>query len=143
MNMSNLGRAIEIAVTAHAGQVDKGSRPYILHPLWVMNQVRHLGDEAMIVAVLHDVIEDTDVTLEDLAREGFGINVICALDLLDFRDKDYDNQIKAIAIDNGLAKAIKLKDLEHNSRITRLKGLRKKDFDRIEKYHKAYTYLMD
>ena len=143
MNMNSLGRAIEIAVTAHAGQVDKGSKPYILHPLWVMNQVRHLGDEAMIVAVLHDVIEDTDVTLEDLAREGFGINVICALDLLDFRDKNYDNQIKTIAIDNGLAKAIKLKDLEHNSRITRLKGLRKKDFDRIEKYHKAYTYLMD
>jgi (p)ppGpp synthase/HD superfamily hydrolase len=142
-----LGRAIEIAVTAHAGQVDKGGRPYILHPLWVMDRVRHLGDDYMIVAVLHDVIEDTDWTIERLRQEGFRNVLLMALELLDFKNVDYDARIKEIGTGTAyyhlLAKSIKLRDLEHNTKITRLKGLRKKDFDRLEKYHRAYTYLMD
>jgi (p)ppGpp synthase/HD superfamily hydrolase len=143
MNMSNLGRAIEIAATAHAGQVDKGGKPYILHPLWVMNKVRHLGEEHMIVAVLHDVIEDTGISIGDLIAERFSQNVIHALIMLTHdKTSSYEEYIKAIASD-PIAKAVKLRDLEHNTKVTRLKGLRKKDFDRLEKYHKAYTYLMD
>jgi len=142
-NMANLGRAIEIAVSAHAGQTDKGGRPYILHPLWVMNQVRHLGDDYMIVAILHDVIEDTGWDIIDLKNEGFPDIILKALQLLDFRDVDYDYRIKTIALDSGIARVVKMKDIEHNTRITRLKGLRKKDFDRLEKYHRAYTYLKD
>jgi len=141
--MNMLGRAIEIAVSAHAGQVDKGGKPYILHPLWVMNQVRHLGEDYMIVAVLHDVVEDTHWTIDTLIKEKFNQEVMYALCLLTHDENlSYDDYIKGISV-NPIAKAIKLKDLEHNSRITRLKGLRKKDFDRLEKYHRAYTYLKD
>lgn len=139
-----LGRAIEIAATAHAGQVDKGGKPYILHPLWVMDRVRHLGEKYMIVAVLHDVIEDSDWTLDMLLEEGFSLAIINALRLLthDNAKDTYDDYIKRISL-NPIAKAVKLRDLEHNTKVTRLKGLRKKDFDRLEKYHRAYTYLMD
>ena len=143
MNMGNLGRAIEIAVSAHAGQIDKGGQPYILHPLWVMNQVRHLGEEYMIVAILHDVVEDSDWTWDMLIKEKFNTDVIFALMCLTHEDGvNYDAYIRIIS-ECTIARAVKLKDLEHNSRITRLKGLRKKDFDRLEKYHRAYTYLKD
>jgi len=138
-----LGKAIEIAVSAHAGQTDKGGQPYILHPLWVMNQVRHLGEDYMIVAILHDVVEDSDWTIEMLGDNGFHTKILHALTLLTHNPKqDYDEYIKMISF-NPIAIAVKMKDLEHNSRITRLKGLRKKDFDRLEKYHRAYTYLKD
>lgn len=138
-----LGRAIEIAATAHVGQVDKGGKAYILHPLWVMDRVRHLGEDYMIVAVLHDVVEDSDWTFTDLIKEGFNTDVMYALSLLTHDPTvQYDGYIKQIATD-PIAKAVKLCDLEHNTKVTRLKGLRKKDFDRLEKYHRAYTYLMD
>jgi (p)ppGpp synthase/HD superfamily hydrolase len=138
-----LGRAIEIAATAHAGQVDKGGKPYILHPLWVMDRVRHLGEDYMIVAVLHDVIEDSDWTTKQLLEEGFDPEIVYSLDTLTHKKGiDYDLYIKVIAL-NPMAKAVKLRDLEHNTKVTRLKGLRKKDFDRLEKYHRAYTYLKD
>lgn len=144
--MNMLDKAIQIAVQAHAGQLDKGGNPYILHPLWVMNQVRHLGEDYMIVAVLHDVVEDSEnqsETYNKIIKEGFNQNVMYALALVTHdKETPYDDYIKAIAT-NPIAKAVKLKDLEHNSKITRLKGLRKKDFDRLEKYHRAYIYLMD
>jgi hypothetical protein len=142
-----LAKAIKIASEAHLEQVDKGGNPYILHPLWVMDRVRHLGEDYMIVAVLHDVPEDSNWTIEMLRKEGFSSDILMALALLDFRNVDYDARIKEIGTGSSrwhfLAKAIKQRDLEHNSKITRLKGLRKKDFDRLEKYHKAYTYLND
>ena len=141
--MSNLGRAIEIAATAHAGQFDKGGKPYILHPLWVMNKVRHLGENHMMAAVLHDVVEDTDWTIDKLLNEGFPYPVINALMYLThgfFTVSTYDEYIELITT-NPIAKEVKLRDLEHNTKVTRLKGLRTKDFDRIQKYHVAYTYL--
>ena len=142
--MNMLAKAIQIASTAHLNQVDKGGKPYILHPLWVMDRVRHLGEDYMIVAVLHDVIEDSkDWSIHNLIAEGFNSDICLALSLLTHNpDVFYDDYIKAIAI-NPIAKAVKLRDLEHNTKITRLKGLRKKDFDRLEKYHRAYTYLLD
>lgn len=140
--MNMLAKAIQIASTAHLNQTDKGGKPYILHPLWVMNAVRHLGEDYMIVAILHDVVEDCDITITMLREQGFNERVLKALSLLDMRGVDYDERIKEISFD-PIAKAVKLRDLEHNSKITRLKGLRKKDFDRLEKYHRAYTYLLD
>jgi (p)ppGpp synthase/HD superfamily hydrolase len=137
-----LAKAIHIASEAHLNQTDKGGKPYILHPLWVMDRVRHLGEDYMIVAVLHDVVEDSDWTVEKLANEDFNLKVISALLLLTHHEsQSYDDYIKAIANDR-IAREVKLRDLEHNSKITRLKGLRKKDFDRLEKYHRAYTYLL-
>jgi hypothetical protein len=140
-----LAKAIQIAAEAHLNQVDKGGKPYILHPLWVMDRVRHLGEDYMIVAVLHDVVEDSDWTIEKLRDEGFNPKVISALMYLThgyFSSNNYDEYIRLIAT-NEIARQVKLRDLEHNSKITRLKGLRKKDFDRLEKYHRAYTYLLD
>ena len=144
-----LAKAIQIASTAHLKQIDKGGKPYILHPLWVMDKVRHLGEDYMVVAVLHDVIEDTNWTLDNLrivlsACDNYTDNIITALSLLTkvLEDQDYMNYIRNISF-NPIAKAVKLRDLEHNTKITRLKGLRKKDFDRLEKYHRAYTYLLD
>jgi len=140
--MSNLGRAIEIAATAHAGQFDKGGKPYILHPLWVMNKVRHLGEHYMIVAVLHDVVEDNpNWTIDRLIDEEFDQEVIVALTrLTHIKGVSYEDYIYQIAL-NPIAKEVKLRDLEHNTKVTRLKGLRTKDYDRIQKYHVAYTYL--
>lgn len=136
-----LAKAIRIASIAHENQMDKGGNPYILHPLWVMDRVRHLGHEYMIVGVLHDVLEDSDWTLNDLHKEGFPVSITNALVLLTKTDEiEYDEYINRIYF-NDLAREVKLRDLEHNSKITRLKDVRKKDFDRIKKYQLAYKYL--
>lgn len=137
----NLAKAIQIASNAHLDQKDRGGNPYILHPLWVMHKIRHLGEDYMIVAVLHDVPEDTSVTIKDLMLFGFSQTVIDALILLT-HDKSipYMDYVKILAI-NEIARAVKLRDLEHNSKITRLKGLRDKDFERLKKYQIAYDYL--
>lgn len=141
----NLSIAILIASQAFENKYDKGGHPYILHCLWVMNKVKHLGEVAMICAVLHDVVEDCEkegYTMSFLEEKGFSSEVRVILELLTHRKllTSYQDYIKAIAV-HPVAKAIKLADLEHNSSITRLKGLRKKDFDRIERYHIAYQYL--
>lgn len=135
-----LGKAIEIAAQAHSGQFDKGGNPYILHPLWVMNNVRHLGPQYMIVAILHDVVEDTEWTLEDLGEVGFPMEILEALNLLDFRGQDYMTRIRQIAL-NPLARAVKLKDIEHNMKANRLKGIAHSDWMRMQKYGTAYKYL--
>ena len=143
--MSKLGLAISIAAKAFENKLDKGGKPYILHCLWVMNKVRHLGEEAMIVAVLHDTPEDCheEYPISKFTELGFSDNVIGMLHLLTHnKETPYDEYIKAIAV-HKIAKEIKKADLEHNSAVTRLKGLRKKDFDRVEKYHRAYIYLSD
>lgn len=138
--MATLGRAIEIAAAAHAEQYDKGGKPYILHPIWVMNKVRHLGEEYMIVAILHDVVEDTKWTIEKLREEGFSENILVALALLDYRGKDYLTHTEKVGF-NEIARQVKLRDIEHNTKVTRLKGISLKDLKRVGKYHRAYTYL--
>lgn len=137
-----LAKAISIASLEFINKTDKSGQPYILHCLWVMHKVRHLGDVYMIVAVLHDLIEDTDWTIERLFAQGFTKEIIDAIDILTHKKHqeysgDYIIQIK----NNPIAREIKLRDLEHNSKITRLKGLREKDINRVKKYHEAYTYL--
>jgi (p)ppGpp synthase/HD superfamily hydrolase len=145
--MSKLGLAISIASKAFENKTDKSGTPYILHCLWVMNKVSNWGEEVMICAVLHDLVEDTDETSEinytfsKLTELGFSDKVVGILHLLTHnKETPYEEYIKAISVSKE-ATAIKLADLEHNSMITRLKGLRKKDIDRIEKYHRAYVYL--
>lgn len=135
-----LAKAITIAAEEFENVYDKGGRPYILHCLWVMNKVRHLGDDYMIVAVLHDLIEDTDWTYQMLLDRGFPLDLIESLELLDFRDRNYFMQIEDVVKD-PIAREVKMRDIEHNSKVTRLKGLREKDFERLEKYSKAYTIL--
>lgn len=145
--MSKLGLAISIAAKAFQNKTDKSGKPYILHCLRVMNKVNQKDEEVMTAAVLHDVVEDTDekseinYTFALLSELGFSERVIRILHLLTHSPQTpYDDYIKAISVDKD-ATEIKLADLEDNSDITRLKGLRKKDIERIEKYHRAYIYL--
>ncbi len=138
-----LGLAIEIATRAHSGQFDKGGKPYILHPLHLMTQLL-FDSELAIIAVLHDVIEDSHglISLETLKAQGFSNRVTKALELLTHRRGDdyLKVYIKNISY-NYDAVRVKRKDLEHNSDITRLRGVSAKDLARIEKYHKAFMLL--
>lgn len=139
-----LAKAIAIASAIFQNTTDKGGRPYILHCLWVMNNVDQGDEELMTIAVLHDVAEDfPDVyPIDRLFTDGFSVRVVTALSLLCHNKEkmSYDDYIKGIAL-NPDARKVKLADLRHNTDITRLKGVGKKDFDRMEKYHKAYQYL--
>lgn len=137
----NLANAIKIASDAHLHQTDRGGFPYILHPLWVMHKIRHLGESYMICAVLHDVVEDTEIDFEFLINCQFSDEIIDALMLLTHDPaQPYQDYIAAIK-SNDLAREVKLRDLEHNSKITRLKGLKSKDFERLAKYQIAYEHL--
>ena len=138
--MDNLGLAISITAQAFEKVLDKGGHPYILHCLRVMNNSQ--GDISVKCAsVMHDLVEDTDWTFEKLTALGFSDKTIGLLHLLTHqKETSYDDYIKAISVSKE-ATEIKKRDLEDNSNITRIKGARKKDFDRIEKYHRAYIYL--
>ena len=134
-----LDRAIQLAKQHHEGQTDKAGKPYIEHPLRVMNQVE--SEEEKIVAVLHDIVEDTDISLDDLRNEGFSEKVVSAVECLTKQDgENYDSYIERISF-NPLAVKIKLADLEDNSDLTRLPEVTDKDLERIEKYDKALEKL--
>jgi (p)ppGpp synthase/HD superfamily hydrolase len=138
--MNKLALAISITAKAFEEKLDKAGQPYILHCLRVMNATK--GDECTKCAsVMHDLVEDTDYTFEQLTKLGFSDKTIGLLHLVTHqKNTDYMEYIKAIAVSDE-ATEIKLADLRDNSDITRLKGLGKKDLDRIEKYHRAYLYL--
>ena len=137
--MSNLNKAISIAASAHDGQFQKNGLPYILHPIHVMNSVNKLNEK--IVAILHDVVEDTEVTIEQLKTEGFSIEITEAISLLTKTEgteyKSYIENIKS----NELAKAVKLADMKHNIDSLRLNELKDYDLKRIQKYHSSIKFL--
>ena len=139
-----LNRAIEIAAKAHAGQMDKGGHPYIMHPLRVMMNFCGDSDETTkICAILHDVVEDTEVTLEDLQVEGFSDEVIIALDCLTEREGEcYDDFIGRI-LTNIIACKVKYGDLADNSNLARIPNPTAKDRERIVKYNKAADRIFD
>ena len=139
--MATISKAIAIAAEGFDGFRDKAGEPYIFHCLRVMNSLHTRDEELQQIAMLHDTVEDGIISLEQLRAEGFSERVIRAVDLLTHREGvPYDDYVKALA-HNEDARIVKLKDLEDNSKITRLKGLTKKDFDRMEKYHRSYIYL--
>ena len=135
-----LGKAISITAQAFSGKIDKGGQPYILHCLRVMNAMPKNDSELRCAAVMHDLIEDTKWTISQLVELGFSDRVIKAVVAMTHLDESYEDYITDISL-NPDATLIKLADLRDNSDITRLKGLTKKDFKRMEKYHKAFTYL--
>lgn len=135
-----LGMAIRIATLAHEDQFDKGGKPYILHPLHLMQQML-FDTELAIIAVLHDVPEDSDLTIEDLVSVGFSQRVTDALALLTHhKSESYEEYIDMMLCNYDCIR-VKRKDLAHNSSITRLKGVGPKDLARMEKYHKAFLKL--
>jgi len=138
--MSTLERAIEIAAAAHAGQVDKAGQTYILHPLRVMLRVA-AGNEQM-AAVLHDVVEDTSVTLEQLALEGFPQEVLEAVEALTKRPGESRLQAAARAAAHPVARAVKLADNAENMDLTRITSPTDKDFARLWEYEQVRAFLL-
>lgn len=144
-NMTNtstlLEKALQIATDAHLYQVDKAGVPYIFHPIRISN--RCSTDDERIVALLHDTIEDTEVTAEYLLMEGFPRNIVDAiLSVTRNEDENYEDFIKRSRL-NPIGRQVKLHDLEDNMDITRLNELTEKDLYRLNKYIKAYKYLKE
>jgi (p)ppGpp synthase/HD superfamily hydrolase len=137
--MATLERAILIAAQAHLGQRDKGGAPYILHPLRMM--MRMESEAAMMAAVLHDVVEDSDWTLEQLRGEGFSEEVLQAVDCLTRRNYESYDEFVARAQANPIARRVKIADLEDNLNVKRLGKMTAKDLARIEEYHRAWRAL--
>ena len=133
--------ALELAVEKHKNQTDKAGNPYILHPLHVMENVN--SKEGKIVAILHDIIEDTDITEDYLLKIGLSKRIVDAVVALTrSEDIDYQEYIKNLS-SNPLAKEVKLADLEHNLDLKRLPTLEEKDLERNRKYQFAYNYLIN
>lgn len=137
--MTPLEKAIFIAVQAHAGAKDKAGEVYILHPLRMM--LKMSTETERIVAVLHDVVEDSDWTLERLRQEGFSEEILNAVDHMTRRPgEDYEDFVHR-AVRNQLALPVKIADLEDNLDQTRLKGeLTEQDRARMARYQKALAY---
>lgn len=136
-----LNKAIEIATRAHDGQVDKGGVPYIFHPLRVML----LGKNELerICVVLHDVVEDSDITFDVLRKEGFSEEAIAVLDCLTKRDgESYDDFISRILL-NKTACHVKLADIRDNMNLARIENPTVKDEERIKKYGEATKRLQN
>ena len=136
----NLERAIEIAAEAHKGQKDKYGAPYLGHVTRVMNA--GVTDDERIVGALHDVVEDTPWTFDDLLREGFSIQIVEAVRCLTKKseDEDYDEFTERVR-KNPLAVRVKLNDLRDNMDIRRMPSVTEKDVKRLNKYLKAYRTL--
>ena len=139
MNVNVLTTALRIAAKAHAGQVDRAGKPYIFHPLHVAMNTGSFDE--VVVALLHDVMEDYTYTAEDLRAEGIPEHILEALALLTHSKEepymDYVMKIKG----NELARAVKLADLAHNSDLSRLPSVTEKDLQRVEKYKQAMAAL--
>lgn len=132
-------KAMKLCFQAHKDQVDKSGLPYVFHPFHLAEQ---MPDEVTTaVALLHDVVEDTDYTIEDLIREGFPPEVTDAVKMMTHDDAvpylDYVRGLK----ENPVTRTVKLADLKHNSDITRLDTVDEKAIKRVEKYKKAIAIL--
>ena len=142
--------AYEIMELAHHGQCDKGGNAYFTHPFRVSKEVKnyftwkHTEFDKFIaecVALLHDVIEDSDITADDLVNEGFEHAIVNRVVRMTRKEgESYMDYIKRIGEDN-ICRLVKMCDLKDNMDITRLENVTDKDFDRLKKYHKAYKYL--
>ena len=133
--------AIELAIKYHKGQIDKGGNPYILHPLEIMNNVNRM--ESKIVAVLHDIIEDTECTVDTLREWGIDEDAIESINTLTHKEGiSYMEYITEISYD-CIATEVKLGDLQCNMDLSRLnRKITNKDLERNKKYMKAYYYLL-
>ena len=142
MNFNELReKAMQIAIKVHGGQVDKGGRSYINHPIRVSENC--CSDEEKIVALLHDTIEDGDITAEYLLMQGFPHDIVDAImSVTRCKDESYFDFIQRCK-GNPIGRRVKIADLKDNMDITRLKELTEKDIERLKKYHKAYKILKE
>lgn len=138
--MSTLEHAISLAAQAHAGQVDKAGQPYILHPLRVMLRVN--TEEERIAAVLHDVVEDTSITLEQLANEGFSQTVLAAVKALTKLPGESRMEAALRAAANQVSRTVKLADNAENMDLSRMTNPTDKDFARLKEYELVRALLL-
>ena len=132
-------RAMKLCYDAHKEQVDKSGLPYVFHPFHLAEQMQ--DEDTTIVALLHDVAEDTDITLEQISEFGFGEEIVQALALLTHaKEVPYMDYVRAIK-PNPIARAVKLADLKHNSDLSRADEVTEKDLKRREKYLQAIALL--
>ena len=132
-------KAFSLCMVKHWKQKDKAGKRYVWHPIHVMINVK--GYNEKIVALLHDIVEDTEVTVPDLKNLKFSKEVIEAVDVITKKkDQEYFSYLKSIR-DNSIAKKVKIEDLKHNSDLKRLRSITQKDIDRAIKYKKAIDYL--
>lgn len=137
--MSTLERAIALAATAHAGQIDKAGAPYILHVLRVM--LRLQSNDARIAAALHDTVEDCGFTLDQLRAEGFPDSAVEAVDAVTRREPESYEEFILRAKAHPIGRLVKLADLEDNSDLSRLAEITDRDRARLDKYRRAIDAL--
>ena len=131
--------ALSIARKAHEGQLDKAGVDYIEHPIYVASQVD--TEEEKAVALLHDVIEDSPVSAEELLQAGLPETVVTAVQVLTKKkEQDYQTYLETVK-KNPLERVVKLADLKHNSDLSRLSSITEKDRERLKKYKKAIDFL--
>lgn len=137
--MSIIEKSLTIALKAHAGQQDKAGKSYVLHPLRIMAQME--TEYEMAVALLHDVIEDSAYTSDDLLQAGIPAEVVEAVQILSKVDgEDYDQFVIRV-MRNPLATKVKIADIEDNINLLRLERVGEKDLERVAKYHSAWKTL--
>jgi len=139
--MKLIEKSLHIALRAYAGKTDKAGREYIHHPLRVMAKMK--TDLEMSVALLHDVIEDSDITAEQLLAEGIPAEVVEAVVCLSKNENESYQDFVARAKKNKLAAKIKIADIEDNIDALRLTSLDEYDLARIKKYHSAWRFLKE
>jgi (p)ppGpp synthase/HD superfamily hydrolase len=141
MIIPTLEDAIVLAANAHRGQKDRNDEPYIMHPLRVAAQL--WGYDERMVAVLHDVVEDTDVTLDDLRKAGYPGHIVDAVNALSKRkeiDEPYSHYIQRVK-ENPLATKVKIADLYDNANLGRLPKVEAYDLKRLDRYNRALQFL--
>ncbi|HRW07842.1 MAG TPA: HD domain-containing protein [Caldilineaceae bacterium] len=144
-----LAKAIALAAQAHVDQVDRAGQPYILHPLRMMMRLATQSaalrteerEDAQIVAILHDVVEDTPTTLEDLRAAGFAERILDAIDCVTRREEESYDEFVTRSESNPLARLVKLADLEDNMDLKRIGVLTDDDVARLNRYHRAWRRL--
>lgn len=138
--MSTLEKAIALAANRHAGQVDKANQPYILHPLRVMLKMKTTPQQ--IVAVLHDILEDTNTTVVELITLGFNSEIVDAVIALTKKEDENRIEVAYRTVKNPLARAVKLVDLADNMDISRIPQPSSGDLLRLEEYKKVHQILI-
>lgn len=138
--MATLEQAISLAAKQHEGQVDKANAPYILHPLRVMLNVPTI--EHKIVAVLHDILEDTETTIEDLYQFGFQEHIIDAIVALTKKQGETRLETAQRARQNPIARVVKLADINDNMDLSRIQSPTVKDFERLKEYQQVRDLLL-
>ncbi len=136
-----LNKMLVLATNAHAGQYDKGGKPYILHPLKVMHYLKSEDEELQCIALGHDVIEDTKVTYIQLRELGITERIIEGIKALTKVPGETYDEYKERVFANEDAMRVKMADLRHNTDIRRLKGVTEKDIARVAKYHMFYLEI--